>query len=209
MVVVGIARFDTGATPRGTGGPDGSAGRVGDGSYYSPRMEPRSAPLPPERTVRGLYRHHFRSSRRERLFLSSVGFFIAFACARLAAHAIRSGVGPFGNVGAGGIHIHHLVWGILLLLAVGYLWLAEVGTGTDTRFGWLSAVTALLYGVGSALTLDEFALWLKLDDVYWAREGRKSIDAVVLFGSLLSIGFWGGPFLRAVAKGLRVAHVRR
>jgi hypothetical protein len=52
------------------------------------------------------------------------------------------------------------------------------------------------------LTLDEFALWLNLEDVYWAREGRESIDAVVLFGSLLSIGLWGGPFFNAVARDL-------
>ena len=53
--------------------------------------------------------------------------------------------------------------------------------------------TAVAYGAGSALTLDEFALWLNLSDVYFAPEGRESIDAVILFGSVLSTGFWGGP----------------
>jgi hypothetical protein len=53
----------------------------------------------------------------------------------------------------------------------------------------------MLFGVGAALTLDEFALWLTFRDVYWEREGRLSIDAVVLFGSLLSAAMWGGPFL--------------
>jgi hypothetical protein len=52
---------------------------------------------------------------------------------------------------------------------------------------------AILYGLGAALTLDEFALWLNLRDVYWAKEGRSSIDAVILFGSLLAIGAWGAP----------------
>jgi hypothetical protein len=59
---------------------------------------------------------------------------------------------------------------------------------------------SLLYGVGAALTLDEFALWLNLKDVYFVREGRSSIDAVVLFGSLLAIGGWGAPLFAAVAK---------
>jgi hypothetical protein len=54
--------------------------------------------------------------------------------------------------------------------------------------------------VASALTLDEFALWFTFRDVYWEREGRLSIDAVVLFGSLLSIALWGGPFVRDVVR---------
>ncbi len=59
---------------------------------------------------------------------------------------------------------------------------------------------SVLYGVGAALTLDEFALWLNLEDVYWERQGRESIDAVILFGAFLSIGLWGGPFFHALLK---------
>ena len=59
---------------------------------------------------------------------------------------------------------------------------------------------ATLYGVGAALTLDEFALWLHLQDVYWEREGRASVDAVFLFGGLVSMGLWGGRFLSALAR---------
>jgi hypothetical protein len=59
---------------------------------------------------------------------------------------------------------------------------------------------AILYGLGAALTLDEFALWLNLRDVYWAREGRSSIDAVILFGSLLAIGAWGAPLFSRGGK---------
>jgi hypothetical protein len=59
---------------------------------------------------------------------------------------------------------------------------------------------SLLYGAGAALTLDEFALWLNLEDVYWARQGRESIDAIVLFGSLLLIAIWGGGFFRAIGR---------
>jgi hypothetical protein len=56
------------------------------------------------------------------------------------------------------------------------------------------------YGAASALTLDEFALWLNLKDVYWTREGRESVDAVVLFGAALSVGLWGGPFFHALYR---------
>jgi hypothetical protein len=119
---------------------------------------------------------------------------LTFAIVRGITHLIRAGIGPFHNVSNGGLHIHHLVWGILLLLVVGYVWLIEAGTTSSL----LSSVTAIAYGVGAALTLDEFALWLNLQDVYWTGPGRESIDAVVIFVSLLSVGIWGGPFLREV-----------
>ena len=109
-------------------------------------------------------------------------------------HIIRAGVGPFHNVSSGGLHIHHLVWGILVLLIVGYVWLIEEGTGSS----WLSSLTAIAFGVGAALTLDEFALWLNLRDVYWTGPGRESVDAVLIFAALLSVGIWGGPFLGAL-----------
>ena len=143
-----------------------------------------------------LYRFHFKSERRERLFLASLGFLITFAIVRGITAMIRAGVGPLHNVSAGGTHIHHLVWGILLLLLVGYVWLSEIGVGSS----WVASLTAIAFGVGAALTLDEFALWLNLQDVYWGRQGRESIDAVLIFGSLLSVGIWGGPFLREAAK---------
>lgn len=117
---------------------------------------------------------------------------------RTITHLIRANVGPFHNVSTGGLHIHHLVWGILLLLIVGYIWLIEVGTGSN----WIASVSAIAYGAGAALALDEFALWLNLQDVYWTDTGRQSIDAVVIFISALSIGIWGAPFMRAVALHL-------
>ena len=147
-------------------------------------------------TTGDLYAAHFRSVRHERMFLASIAFFVAFAVTRTITHLIRAGRGPFHDVVTKGGHIHHLVWGILLLLGVGYLWLIQVGTGSDLGSWWASRLTALLFGVASALTLDEFALWFTFRDVYWEREGRLSIDAVLLFGSLLSIAMWGGPFLR-------------
>ncbi len=150
------------------------------------------------RSLGELYAAHFRGGREERQFLSSVAFFVTFALVRLITHAIRRGAGPFHNVQRGTLHLHHLVWGILALLGDGYLWLGQFGTGQAGGSRWGSRLTALLYGVGSALALDEFALWLNLKDVYWAREGRESVDAVVLWGALLSIGFWGRRFFHAV-----------
>ena len=143
-------------------------------------------------TLKRIYGFHFQNERRERLFLASLGFLITFGIVRGITHLIKAGVGPFHNVSSGGLHIHHLVWGILLVLVVGYIWLIEEGITSS----WLSSITAIAFGVGAALTLDEFALWLNLQDVYWTGRGRESIDAVVIFAGLLSVGIWGGPFLR-------------
>ena len=148
----------------------------------------------------GLYRLHFHNKPRERLFLASVAFFVAYAVARLISHAIRAGIGPFRNLTVGQTHIHHLVWGIFLLLLVGYGWLVHLGTGRSRAALLASRIMAVLYGVGAALTLDEFALWLRLEDVYWTHEGRLSVDITLLFGALISMGFWGGPFLRGVTR---------
>jgi hypothetical protein len=151
-----------------------------------------------------LYTFHFKSERRERLFLASIGFLLTFGIVRAITHLIKDGVGPFHNVvSSGGLHIHHLVWGILLLLVVGYVWLIQEGTGQSRFPSWFSRATAILYGVGAALTLDEFALWLNLQDVYWAGKGRESVDAVIIFASFLSVGIWGFPFLAGVARELR------
>jgi hypothetical protein len=151
-----------------------------------------------------LYTFHFKSERRERLFLASIGFLLTFGIVRAITHLIKEGVGPFHNVvSSGGLHIHHLVWGILLLLVVGYVWLIQEGTGQSTFPSWFSRATAIVYGVGAALTLDEFALWLNLQDVYWAGKGRESVDAVIIFASFLSVGIWGFPFLAGVARELR------
>jgi hypothetical protein len=152
------------------------------------------------RELKRLYHFHFRDERRERLFLSSLAFFLTFGAIRLITHMIRANVGPFHNVTtSNGLHIHHLVWGILLLLVVAYVWLLEVGVGSS----WVASITALLFGVGAALTLDEFALFLNLKDVYWEQQGRVSVDAVLVFGAVLSIGIWGWPFFRDVAALLR------
>jgi hypothetical protein len=150
-----------------------------------------------------LLHDHLPDRPRRRMFLASVSFFITFLGVRLLVIAITHHIGPFGWVTFGGRHIHHLVWGILILLLVGYASLAEVGNGvTATAIFW-SRFLSILYGVGAALTLDEFALWLNLQNVYWSPQGRESIDAVLLFGALLSAGAWGAPLLQAVARKRR------
>jgi hypothetical protein len=152
--------------------------------------------------VSALFHKGIPDRPRRRLFLAALGFFITFTVARSLAYVNYHHIGPFHDIYIGGRHIHHLVWGILILLSVGYGWLLEIGSGSESSSILASRIMSVLYGAGAALTLDEFALWLNLEDVYWARQGRESIDAVVLFGSLLLMAIWGGGFFRAIAGEL-------
>jgi len=149
-------------------------------------------------TELGLFLHQSIPDRpHRRMLLGSISFFITFLAVRLLVASIQHHFGPFQYVTMGGRHIHHLVWGILILLGVGYGYLNEVGSlSTPASIFW-SRLFSILYGVGAALTLDEFALWLNLANVYWSPQGRESIDAVMLFGSLLAIGTWGAPVVTA------------
>src|SRR5215472_7336298 len=150
-----------------------------------------------------MFHQHVRDRPRRRLFLAAVGFFLTLAVARATAYAAARNIGPFHYIYIRGTHVHHLVWGILLLLVVGFCWLIEVGTGTKGTSLFASRSMSLLYGVGAALTLDAFALRLNLEDkVYWTREGRASLDAILLFGTALLIGLWGRDFLRALPREL-------
>jgi hypothetical protein len=136
---------------------------------------------------------------RRRMFISSVSFLITFLGVRLMVHRIVNHEGHFQWVMVRGLHIHHLVWGILILLLVGYGWLLDLGQSHSPTSIFFSRLMAVSYGVGAALTLDEFALWLNLDpDAYWTSAGRESIDAVILFGSILAVGVWGAPFFRGI-----------
>lgn len=135
-----------------------------------------------------------------RMFLASVSFFITFLAVRLLVASIQHNIGPFQYVTMGGRHIHHLVWGILILLLVGLGYLNEIGSQSTPTSLIASRLLAILYGVGAALTLDEFALWLNLANVYWSREGRESIDAVILFGSVLAMLTWGAPLFSAITR---------
>ena len=156
------------------------------------------------------YRRTFRDHLRERMFLSSLAFFVTFGIARLVTFSARQGITPDMVIWYNGTHVHHLVPGILLLLAAGWGWLLIAGADGRSTSHAGGRVLSLVYGIGAALTLDEFALWLNLEDVYWEKEGRASLDAVSLFGGLISVGLWGGPFLRAVGRQLaRIGRLAR
>jgi hypothetical protein len=152
--------------------------------------------------LRRVYRERFPESRRERLFLASLGFFTTVTVVRAITFAIHLNIGPFHDVSMRGLHIHHLVWGILLLILIGYLWLVEIGTGAPSSSRWMGRLTSMVYGVAAALTLDEFALWLNLQDVYWEREGRESFEAMAAFGSLLAVGIFGRAFFHGIGSEL-------
>jgi hypothetical protein len=130
---------------------------------------------------------------RRRLFLAALGFVLTFLGVRLLVLLIYFHIGPFGWVVVGGLHIHHLVWGIVLLLFSGYAMVAEVGTEATPRSLFLGRLISIAYGMGAALTLDEFTMWLDIQESTWSLSGRESIDVVVFFGALLAVGAWGAP----------------
>lgn len=138
---------------------------------------------------------------RRRLFIASFSFLVTFLGVRILVGLITHNIGPFHWVMVGGRHIHHLVWGILILLFVGYGWLLDLGRKHTPISIFFSRLMAVSYGAGAALTLDEFALWLNLDpQAYWTRQGRVSIDAVILFAGFLAAGAWGAPFFRGLRR---------
>lgn len=177
----------------------------------SESTEPRDGDRPAEKPhhhhepqLHGLWNRHFSDSRRERAFLSAVGFGVAFTGCRIVTHSIRAGIGPFRNLDAGGRHLHHCTFGIFGLLGTGYLWTYQLGLGVEPS-RWLSRVTATTYGIAGALTLDEFALWFDLQDDYWTKAGRKSIDAVAVFGAVLTAGVAGRGAIRELSAVARRA----
>lgn len=138
-------------------------------------------------SIGSLYDRAIVDTGRQPEFLFFVAFLVTFGFIRTSAHLIRAQVSWWpGNVEVGGTHIHHLVWGILLLLIAGYL-----GVVIAPPSPWHEIFT-VLFGVGTGLTLDEFALWLNLEDVYWSHQGRRSIDAVIVaatFTGMVLVGF--------------------
>jgi hypothetical protein len=138
-------------------------------------------------SIGSLYDRAIVETGKEPELLFLVAFLVTFGFIRTSAHMIRAQVNWWpGNVQVGGTHVHHLVWGICLLLIVGYLEIA-IAPGSPWH-----EVLAVLFGIGTGLTLDEFALWLNLKDVYWSEQGRRSIDAVIVmaaFAAIVTIGF--------------------
>ncbi|MDW5597734.1 hypothetical protein VSS74_25505 [Conexibacter stalactiti] len=120
-----------------------------------------------------------------------VGFLAAFLFIRASTRLMRSPRVPWwpGSIETSGVHVHHLVIGIALMIGAGFVTYAQEADGT------LLALLAIVFGIGAGLTIDEFALWLYLEDVYWAREGRASVDVAIVVAVLgLLIINTGGPF---------------
>jgi hypothetical protein len=128
-----------------------------------------------------------------------VSYVITFAILRVITAIIYYDVfpnGPFRVVMTkSGLHIHHLFWGILLLMATGFGALATRAPQWHLRI-------ALLFGVALGLTLDEFAMWLRLADVYWTPQGVESLKAGAVVAALLGIYGFGQPVWHAVVKDL-------
>jgi branched-subunit amino acid transport protein AzlD len=123
------------------------------------------------------------------LFLVLAGFILSFAFIRMSTRLMRSPRVPWwpgSIVSDSGVHLHHLVFGIVTMMAAGALGFLAFGKSPWTE------ICAFAFGIGAGLTIDEFALWVYLDDVYWAEEGRSSIDATVIAAAgmgLLLVGF--------------------
>jgi hypothetical protein len=116
------------------------------------------------------------------VFLVLVGFLGSFAFIRMSTRIIRSESVSWwpGNIESdSGVHVHHLVFGIVTMMVAGTLGFVADGRTPFTE------LCALGFGIGVGLTIDEFALWVHLEDVYWEREGRSSIDATVLAAALM------------------------
>ena len=136
------------------------------------------------------YQQGIEASGKETHFLILLAFICSFGFIRTSAHMIRAEVSWWpGNVQTkSGTHVHHLVWGILALLVFGY-----IGLAFEPGSPWREIV-AIFFGIGMGLTMDEFALWLNLEDVYWTDKGRQSIDAVIVTTALLAITLLGLQF---------------
>ena len=146
------------------------------------------------------YQTHLIDTERSAALWVLIGFVVTYAITRSITLKIRrksaepptvvaaddeSGGGLINDIHIGGVHVHHQVWGILLVLITGLLEF-RYSPGSPGQ-----EILGALFGVGAALALDEFALWVHVEDVYWSEEGKKSIDAVmiaVVVGAGLLIG---------------------
>jgi hypothetical protein len=142
---------------------------------------------------------HLVDHHRQGVFLVLVGFLLSFAFIRMSTRLMRSPSVPWwpgSVVSDSGVHLHHLVFGIVTMMLAGTLGFAALG---NTPF---AEICAFLFGVGAGLTIDEFALWVYLDDVYWAEEGRKSIDATVIAAAVMGLIVLGvNPFHTGTESG--------
>ena len=143
-------------------------------------------------------RRHFQQldlSRRVAI-RALVAFLTTFAFLRALTAVIHFQLLPIHNiVTQSGLHIHHLFWGILLLMVTGFAALATRNPAWHLRI-------AVVFGCAMALPLDEFALWLRLADVYWSPEGWESVKAAAVAVAILALFALGGPFWKAVWRDM-------
>ena len=145
--------------------------------------------------------HHYRrlDLGRRIALRALIAFLVTFAILRVITAIIHYDLfphGPFRNlVTASGLHIHHLFWGILLLMLTGFVALATREEAWHLRI-------AVVFGIALGLTLDEFALWLRLADVYWSAEGIESLKAGAVVAALLGLYAFGQPLWHAIARDL-------
>src|SRR5664279_3166463 len=124
------------------------------------------------------------ADEKQGLFLVLVGFILSFAFIRMSTRLMRSPKVPWwpgSVVSDSGVHLHHLVFGIVTMMIAGTLGFAAHG---DSPY---AEICGFFFGVGAGLTIDEFALWVHLEDVYWAKEGRSSIDATVIAAAAMGL----------------------
>jgi branched-subunit amino acid transport protein AzlD len=122
------------------------------------------------------------------LYLVLIGFILSFAFIRMSTRLMRSPRVPWwpgSIVSDSGVHLHHLVFGIVTMMVAGAGGFAAFGNSPWTE------ICAFAFGIGAGLTIDEFALWVYLDDVYWAEEGRSSIDATVIAAAAMLLALLG------------------
>jgi len=154
----------------------------------------RTSPIAP--AVRTVF-HEDLDPRQRAALLSWIAFTTTFGAVRGITYSIARGVGPFRNLSVGGEHLHHYMWGIGLVSGVG----GVAVHGEDSRRR--HPAVALCYGAGLALIVDEFALLLDLKDVYWAKQGRISVDLGIGASALAGTYFAALPLVRALRDRLR------
>jgi hypothetical protein len=133
-----------------------------------------------------IYDQVVADDHRQRAFVCLAALLISFLAIRTSARMTRRFTWwPGGVETSGGMHLHHFVWGIFLMLGAGF-----VGIGLRLEEPW-AGIVAAVFGIGAGFTLDEFALWTRMEDVYWSEQGRSSLEAVAivsLVGILVVIG---------------------
>ncbi|MEE4024915.1 hypothetical protein V1Y59_17655 [Gordonia sp. PKS22-38] len=136
------------------------------------------------------------------LFLLFLAFVVTFIVTRVITRLIRAGKGPFRDNVRGGTHIHHAVPGIILTVAGAFASVAAAGASPGAE------ISAVAIGIGTSLVLDEFALILHLQDVYWSREGQLSVQVVGLTVAGLGMALLGiDPLTEGDADSLRIGPI--